>query len=192
MTRRHLLLLGTTVSLLACHDAAPTSPASISPDATPLAQRAAPPAGTGLVLDNVTSTPIPLLGDVKFHGDAVITQLALNAVGGLTASGTLTGTIKAVGQPINQTFTTDVAISGNGGGNNCSVLKVDLAPINVDVAGQIVAVDLQQTNVNAGAQGLLGTLLCTLTSAINSGVGGVVSGLLSLINGILAGGVPTP
>lgn len=191
MQRKQLLVLGVAVVVAACHDAA-TAPTLLSPDRGPVMQRAAPPAGTGLVLHNVTSTPIPLLGDAVLNGDVVITQLALNAVGGLTASGTLVGTIGAVGQTINQTFTTDVAISGSGNGNSCSVLTVDLAPINVDVAGQIVSVDLTQANATVGAQGPLGSLLCTLTKLVNRGVGGAVSALLSVINGILGGGTPTP
>jgi hypothetical protein len=72
------------------------------------------------------------------------------------------------------------------------VLTVDLAPINVDVAGQIVSVDLTQANATVGAQGPLGSLLCTLTSLVNRGIGGAVSALLSVINGILGGGTPTP
>jgi hypothetical protein len=191
MQTRQLFVLGVAVAIAACHDAA-TAPTSLSADRGPAMQRAAPPKGTGLVLHNVTSTPIPLLGDAVFNGEVVITQLALNAVGGLTASGTLVGTIGAVGQTINQTFTTDVAISGSGNGNSCSVLTVDLAPINVDVAGKIVSVDLTQANATVGAQGPLGSLLCTLTSLVNRGIGGAVSALLSVINGILGGGTPTP
>jgi hypothetical protein len=191
MQKRQLLVLGVAVAIAACHDAA-TAPSALSADREPMSQGAAPPAGTGLVLHNVTSTPIPLLGDAVFNGDVVITQLALNAVGGLTASGTIVGTIGAVGQTIDQTFTTDVAISGSGNGNSCSVLTVDLAPLNVNVAGQVVSVDLTQANATVGAQGPLGSLLCTLTSLVNRGVGGAVSALLSVVNAILGGGTPTP
>jgi hypothetical protein len=174
----------------ACHDA-PTSAVATPVPGGAAFQRAAP-AGTGIVLNNVTSTPIPLLGNVVFNGTAVITQLALNAVGGLQASGTLTGTIGALGQTITQNFTTDVVISGSGNGNSCSVITVDLAPINVNVLGQIVAIDLTAANANVGAQGPLGSLLCSLTSALNSAVGGAVSALLRVINGILGGSLPAP
>jgi hypothetical protein len=191
MRKRQLLVLGVAVAIAACHDAT-TAPTALSAGPTPTSARAAPPQGTGLVLHNVTSTPIPLLGNAVLNGEVVITQLAVNAVGGLTASGTVIGTITGVGQTINQDFTTDVAISGSGNGNSCSVLTVDLSPINVDVAGQIVSVDLTQADATVGAQGPLGSLLCTLTSLVNRGVGGAVSALLSVINAILGGGTPVP
>jgi hypothetical protein len=191
MQSRQLFVLGAAVAIAACHDT-PTAPTALSAHPAPAPARAAPPKGTGLVLHNVTSTPIPLLGDAVLNGEVVITQLALNAVGGLTASGTLTGTITGVGQTITQDFTTDVAISGSGAGNSCSVLTADLSPINVDVAGQIVSVDLTQTNATVGAQGPLGSLLCTLTRLVNSAAGGAVSALLGVINAILGGGLPAP
>jgi hypothetical protein len=193
MKKGHLLALATAAVVVACHDASTAPSTALSASSGAVQQRAAaPPQGTGIVLHNVTSTPIPLLGDAVFNGEVVITQLAVNAVGGLTASGTLIGTIGTLGQTINQNFTTDVAISGSGNGNSCSVLTVDLSPINVDVAGQIVAVDLTQVNATVGAQGPLGSLLCALTNVINQTAGAAVSALLSVINGILGGGVPTP
>jgi hypothetical protein len=192
MKRGHLLALATAAAVVACQDA-PTAPSTaLTADRAPVQQRAAPPQGTGLVLHNVTSTPIPLLGNAVFNGEVVITQLAVNAVGGLTASGTLIGTIGALGQTINQNFTTDVAISGSGNGNSCSVLTVNLAPINVAVASQIVSVDLTQANATVGAQGPLGSLLCTLTNLLNKTAGGAVSALLSVINAILGAGAPRP
>jgi hypothetical protein len=191
MQRRRLFLLGVTVAIAACHDAT-TAPTALSAGPAPASARAAPPKGTGIVLHNVTGTPVPGVGNAVFNGEVVITQLALNAVGGLTASGTIVGTVTVVGQQINQNFTTDVAISGSGNGNSCSVLTVDLSPINVDAAGQIVAVDLNPVNATVGAQGPLGSLLCTVTKLVDRGVGGAVSALLSVINAILGGGTPAP
>jgi hypothetical protein len=193
MKKGHLLALATAAAVAACHDA-PTAPSTaLSADRSAVqARAAAPPRGTGIVLHNVTGTPIPLVGDAVFNGEVVITQLAVNAVGGLTASGTLIGTIDALGQRINQNFTTDVAISGNGNGNSCSVLSVDLSPITLDVLSPVVAVDLNPVNATVGAQGPLGGLLCALTNVVNQVGGTAVSTLLSLINGILGGGVPTP
>ena len=148
--------------------------------------------GTGLTLDNVTSTPIPLLGDAVFNGEVVITQLALNAVGGLEATGTITGTIAALDGaiPIDQSFTTEVGISKTGSGGQCGVLTLDLAPINVDAAGQIVSVDVTAADVDAKATGPVGTLLCTLTSLLNKAVGGAVNGVLNALNGLLGGSIP--
>jgi hypothetical protein len=190
MNRRHLLALGATVSLLACNDAS-TSPSSLRADASPLAQQS-PPRGTGLVIDNVTGTTIPLIGNGVFRGELVITQLALNPVGGLVVNGTLIGRIGAIGQTINQSFTTDLLLLSTGSGNTCSAVTINLAPINVNVAGQLVAIDITKGGVTVGAQGPLGSLLCALTSALNSGVGSVVSAVLAIVNAILAGGLPTP
>ena len=143
--------------------------------------------GTGLTLDNVTSTPIPLLGDAVFNGEVVITKLALNAVGGLEATGTITGEIAGLGIPINQTFTTDVGISKTGSGGQCGLLSLDLAPINVDAGGETVSVDVTEANVDAKAVGPIGPLLCALTSLLNRGVGGAVNGVLNALNGLLGG-----
>jgi hypothetical protein len=159
---------------------------------TPLARPVGPAyqtfdRGTGLTLSNVTSTPIPLLGNAVFNGQAVITQLAVNAVGGLEATGTITGTITALGIPVNQSFTTDLGISKTGSGGQCGVLSLDLAPITVNAAGQIVSIDLTAANVDAKATGPVGTLLCNLTSLLNNGVGGAVKGVLNALNGLLGG-----
>ena len=146
--------------------------------------------GTGLTLDNVTSTPIPLLGDAVFNGEVVITQLALNAVGGLVATGTIEGTITGLSTPISQSFTTEVGISKTGSGGQCGLLSLDLAPINVDAAGEIVSVDLNEASVDAKAVGPIGPLLCTLTSLLNKAVGGAVNGVLNALNGLLGGQLP--
>jgi hypothetical protein len=67
------------------------------------------------------------------------------------------------------------------------VLSLDLAPINIDAAGQVVSVDLTAANVDAKATGPVGTLLCTLTSLLNRGVGGALNGVLNALNGLLGG-----
>jgi hypothetical protein len=189
--RNKVFPLALIVGMAACSEA-PTAPVTKAP-----AQQASFQfdRGTGLTLSNVTSTPIPLLGDAVFNGQVVITQLALNAVGGLEATGTITGTITALGIPINQNFTTDLGISKTGSGSQCAVLNLDLAPITVSALGQIVSVDLTAANVDVSANGTVGTLLCNLTSALNSAVGGAVKGLLNALNGLLGGGttaLPVP
>jgi len=184
LTRQMVLFLALVLGIGACNDQ-PTSPSRLAPPDGLAYQKF--DRGTGLTLDNVTSTPIPLLGDAVFNGQVVITQLALNAVGGLEATGTITGTITALGIPINQNFTTDVGISKTGSGGQCGVLSLDLAPITLDAAGQIVSVDLTAASVDAKATGPVGTLLCTLTSLLNRGVGGAVNGVLNALNGLLGG-----
>ena len=185
LAQKRLLSLAFVVAIGACADQ-PTSPKPLVPADGPALQKF--DRGTGLALSNVTSTPIPLLGDVVFNGDVLITQLALNAVGGLEATGTITGTITTLGIPIiNQDFTTDVGISKTGSGGQCGLLTLDLAPINVDAAGKIVSVDLTAANVDAKATGPVGSLLCVLTSLLNKGLGGAVNGVLNALNGLLGG-----
>jgi hypothetical protein len=183
LKRKTVLSFALVLGIGACSDQ-PTSPRALAVPDGPSYQF---DRGTGLTLDNVTSTPIPLLGDAVFNGEVVITQLALNAVGGLEATGTITGTITALGIPINQSFTTDVGISKTGSGGQCGVLSLDLAPITLDAAGQIVSVDLTAANVDAKATGPVGTLLCTLTNLLARGVGGAVNGVLNALNGLLGG-----
>jgi hypothetical protein len=183
LTRKTALALALGLGIGACSEQ-PTSPVPLRPDE---ASQQKFQRGTGLALDNVTSTPIPLLGDAVFNGQVVITQLALNPVGGLEATGTITGTITALGIPIDQNFTTDVGISKTGSGGQCGLLTLDLAPINIDAAGQIVSVDLTAASVEAKAVGPIGPLLCTLTSLVNTVAGGVVKGLLNALNGLLGG-----
>ena len=184
LTRETVLSLALVLGIGACSDQ-PTSPTALAMPGGPAYQRFN--RGTGLTLDNVTSTPIPLLGNAVFNGEVVITQLALNAVGGLEATGTITGTITAAGIPIDQSFTTDLGISKTGSGGQCGVLSLDLAPIAVDAAGQTVSADLTAAGVDAKATGPVGTLLCTLTSLLNRGVGGAVNGVLNALNRLLGG-----
>ena len=67
------------------------------------------------------------------------------------------------------------------------MLTLDLAPISVTAAGQIVSIDLTAANVDAKATGPVGSLLCTLTSLLNKGLGGAVNGVLHALNGLLGG-----
>lgn len=175
--RTTTLAAALALALGACADQ-PTAPRTPQP----LRPSAQIQHGTGLVLQNVTGTGI--LGDINFGGQAVITQLALNAVGGLVATGTLTGTVTALGQPITENFTTDVAISSTGHGR-CDLVTVDLAPISITAIGG-TSVDLQQANVTPSAEGPLGSLLCNLGQAVQ-GLAPLkaVSGLVTAINNLL-------
>jgi hypothetical protein len=184
LMRKTLPSLALIVGIGGCSSDKITSPSAL---AVPAGAAQQFDRGTGLTLENVTSTPIPLLGDAVFNGEVVITQLALNAVGGLEATGTISGTITGLSTPINQSFTTDVGISKTGSGGQCGILSLDLAPINVNAADQIVSVDLTEANVDAKAVGPIGPLLCTLTSLLNRGVGGAVNGVLNALNGLLGG-----
>lgn len=186
LTRQAALALVLALGVAACGDqSTPTGLAPTDGAAFQEFQR-----GTGLVIDNVTGTPIPLVGDAVFSGEVVITELALNAVGGLVATGVLNGTVEALGiEVVDQEFTTELGISKTGSGGQCGLLTLNLAPIDLDVAG-LAAVDLGAAEVSARAVGPIGPLLCNLTRVLNSAVGGAVNGLLNAINALLGGGGP--
>lgn len=185
-----VLALPLALALTAC-DRAPTAPPAISSTPEVAFQRPIP-AGTGIVLDNVTSLPIDLLGDVTANVNVVITGLQVSALGGLVATGTIQGTIDALGtQIVAQDFSTAVVLSGGGGPGNCQAVNVNLSPINVNVLNQTVAVDLPVTQVQVGAYGAVGNLLCTLTNLVNNLAPiGAITGVVNALTGLLSGGGP--
>src|SRR5207237_3097750 len=69
LAQKGLFSLALVVAIGACSDQ-PTSPKPLVPTDGPAYQFER---GTGLTVKNVTSTPIPLLGNVEFNGDLVIT-----------------------------------------------------------------------------------------------------------------------
>jgi hypothetical protein len=182
-----ILAMSLALGFAACSDA-PVAPASrLGPADAALAR---PTTGTGLSLTNFTSG-LPLVGDVQIT-EVVITGLS-TALGGLQASGTITGTtVNALGQTITVTddFTTDVLVSSSGAGQ-CGIVSLDLGPIAGDVFG-VVGVDIPTANVNAKASGAVGPLLCALGSVVNGVAGAAVGGILNALNGLLGGSLPAP
>jgi hypothetical protein len=175
-----LLALPLTFGLSSCANE-PTAPTAAPQGQVMLQQR--PEQGTGIALENILG--LPVIGDVTVS-QIVITELALNAVGGLQASGTITGTrIDALGNAITVTddFTTDVLISSTGPGG-CDIVTVDLAPIGADVFG-VVGVDVPVANVTTEGKGPVGRILCALGSLVNGVAGGVVRGLISALNNLI-------
>jgi hypothetical protein len=149
--------------------------------------------GTGLSLHDLTQTPIPLVGDLAFDGDLVITQLALDPLGGIDAIGTLNGTVTGPGgfEVVNEEFVADLGISRTGPGNGCSLVELDLGPLNVAVP-ELAGVNLDPVTLRAGASGPVGPLLCALTKVVGSTAGGALDAILGVLNGLLGGGGAPP
>ena len=180
---RHTVLtfpLALVLALGACGEN-PVAPetTTIPPDAS--LQQGRPQRGTGLAINNVVGG-LPLIGDVQVE-QIVITEFS-TFLGGLQASGTITGTsITVPGLTITEDFTTDVLVSSTGSGR-CDLVTLDLAPIGADVFG-IVGVDIPVANVSGQGTGPVGSLLCALGSVVNPVVGGVVGGLANALNALL-------
>jgi len=139
----------------------------------------------GTLALSLSSTPAQAqvnLGSGLVINDIDLEGVAINPVTGvLTATGgTVTGTI--AGLP----FTTDIENlvinllpdNPNTPGEECSVLHLELAPIDLDLLGLFVdtsAICLDLTAIEGG--GLLGDLLCSLAGG---DVGGLLGDLLDL------------
>lgn len=117
------------------------------------------------------------LGDVTIN-QAEITNFAVveNVVGqivGLQADGVLQLTGGVLGTDVlTQDFSTTVAVTSSGSGQ-CSVVTLDLAPININAL--VAQVDVPAATVDAKGSGALGSLLCSLGQALNPVTGAVRS-----------------
>jgi hypothetical protein len=178
--RMALLALPLAFGLTSC-GGEPTAPTAAPPGQVML-QEQRPERGTGIALEDIVGLPV--------IGDVTVTQVVISEfsifLGGLQASGTITGTtIDALGNAITVTndFTTDVLVSSTGPGG-CDVVTVDLAPIGADVFG-VVGVDVPVANVTTQGKGPVGRLLCALGSLVNGVAGGVVRGLVNALNNLI-------
>ena len=168
------------LALGACGDG-PVAPEVADTSMDARLQHGRPQRGTGLALDNVVGG-LPIIGDVQVE-QIVITEFS-TFLGGLQASGTITGTsITVPGLTLTEDFTADVLVSSTGSGR-CDLVTLDLAPIGADVFG-IVGVDIPVANISGEGTGPVGSLLCALGSIVNPVVGGVVGGLVNALNALL-------
>jgi hypothetical protein len=137
---------------------------------------------TGLLTDIPVTGALP--GGGTFNGLLDITGFAIQN-GQLVVSGVLTGTatVGGVVTEINQTFT-NILASLLGGGGQCTILTLDLGPLNLDLLG--LQVDLSAINLDVTAQrgpgNLLGNLLCAVAGLLDAG--GPLQGILNLLNQI--------
>jgi hypothetical protein len=110
--------------------------------------------------------------------------------GAITAIGTLTGTATTTGgQVISIVRNFAVPINAAATQATCSILHLELGPLNLDLLGLVV--DLNQVVLDvtavAGAGNLLGNLLCAVAGLLDgSGPLGSVAFLLNRILSILA------
>jgi hypothetical protein len=71
----------------------------------------------------------------------------------------------------------------------CDILRLDLAPLELDLLGLVVNLDrvLLTIVAESGAGNLLGNLLCAVTGLLDSaGLAGVLGPVTQILNGILA------
>ena len=140
-----------------------------------------PQRGTGLALENVVGG-LPIIGDIQIT-QVVITEFS-TFLGGLQASGTITGaSVSVPGLTVTDDFTADVLISSTGTGR-CDLVTIDLAPFDANLLG-LVQVDIPTANVSGEGSGAIGPLLCNLGTLINTVGGGVIRGLVSALNALL-------
>ena len=188
---RTLLPALALISVAGCENA-PTAPAVVAvSDVAVAAQRAGPPRGTGLVLENVITLPVDVVGEVPVSVDAVITGLQFSTLTGLNATFDLIAETEVAGtRIIREDLVAAVSLSSAGGRGGCEVVTVNLAPVNVDAAG-LGVVDIPAADVAARAEGAAGTLLCVVTRLVQALAPiDAILGVVNALTGILGGGAP--
>jgi hypothetical protein len=135
-------------------------------------------AGVAVLVAVFTGAAAPAQAQVNLTGITNLQGVNYNPVTRVLtiASGTLQGTLAGI------PFTTDITnfVLSPGQGNSCSVLDLELGPINLSLLGLNVNTSPICLTITAQqGQGILGDLLCSL-----AGSGGV----LDTITGILTGG----
>ena len=152
-------------------------------------QNAAAPRGTGLVLNNVITLPVDVVGEVPVNVDAVITGLQFSVAGGLTATFDLIADVEVAGtRVIAEDLTSALSLSSAGGRGGCEVVNVNLEPVAVNAAG-LTTVDIPVTEVDVRAEGAAGNLLCTVTRLVNAVAPiSAITGVVNALTGLLGGG----
>jgi hypothetical protein len=187
MRRRVALVLPFALGIAACGQD-PVAPERAAIPQEPLLQAGPPPRGTGLVLHSLTGVSLPIVGQVDelTIDQVVINEIILgNVIGGivgLEVTGTINGTIGAVGTPVvDQQFTSTLSVTPGPGG--CRIVTVDLGPLNIDALGLVTA-DVPEATVEGKGSGAVGSLLCTLGSLVSGVVGGATRGVQGVLNAL--------
>jgi hypothetical protein len=171
-------LVGTATAVLLA-GAVGIVPAATSASAAPAARAAAPAAPPAATTLPVTGT---LPDGTAFTG--ALSNLTTSVVDGVVQ---LSGTIAGTGLPAGgTTFTApiqDVAAT-----QGCSILNLDLGPLNLDLLGLVIDLAPVSLDVTAvpGAGKLLGNLLCAVAGLLD-GPGGALGGIAALLNRLLTG-----
>jgi hypothetical protein len=143
---------------------------------------------------NQLLTNVPVTGALSdggtFVGNLDITGITRTASGALQFAGNLTGTATdALGgaTPYNVDFTGVLGSLTGAGSGKCSILHLDLGPLNLDLLG--LQVDLSEVVLDVNAQpgpgNLLGNLLCSVAHLLDGGPAGALNNLLRIINNLL-------
>lgn len=130
-------------------------------------------------------------GGGVFNGVLKVTHVAVDsATGALSAAGTLSGTLtNATGQVIGNV--TNLAVSNiplASVSGSCTILTLNLGPLDLDLLGLTVHLNQVVLNITAvpGAGNLLGNLLCSVSNLLNGGnLGSLLTQLTGLLNQIL-------
>lgn len=130
-------------------------------------------------LDNIAVSGVANTSGT-FTGFITVESLAVDGQGNLLANGVINGvaTLDSLTTTVvNQAFSAPLALDGsNGGGKGkkCSILSLDLGPLNLDLLG--LQIDLSEVVLDiSGATGsgkLLGNLLCNITHVLDKGANG--------------------
>ena len=171
-------LVGTATAVLLA-GAVGLVPAATSASAAPAASSAATAA-------KPAATTLPVAGTLPdgtaFAGS--LSNLSTSVVNGVVQ---LSGTITGTGLPTGGTAFTaplqDVAVT-----QGCSILNLDLGPLNLDLLGLVIDLAPVSLDVTAvpGAGKLLGNLLCAVAGLLD-GPGSALGGIAALLNRLLTG-----
>ena len=133
------------------------------------------------------ATTLPVTGTLP-DGSAftgALSNLTTSVVDGVVQlSGTITGTGLPTG---GTTFTAPIQdVTATQG---CSILNLDLGPLNLDLLGLVVDLSPVSLDVTAvpGAGNLLGNLLCAVAGLLDGGPAGALNGVAALLNRLLTG-----
>jgi hypothetical protein len=136
---------------------------------------------------SLASVPISFTdptGTLTFSGTLDVTNfVAQNGV--VDAVGTLTGTLTNTVTGVVTTITQDVVLPLLSASGSCTILHLELGPLDVNLLGLMVHLDKVVLDVSgqAGPGNLLGNLVCGVANALNSNI--AATALANLLNNLL-------
>ncbi|NEN07720.1 ABC transporter substrate-binding protein [Diaminobutyricibacter tongyongensis] len=158
-------------------------PANAAPAAPAISSAASAASTARATASSAINQVIPGVG--TFVGTFTPTSFS-NQNGVLSVTGLVTGTLTSltgVVTPVSQTVTTTV--SGAAATAACSILSLQLGPLNLNLLGLVVTLNQVNLNITAvpGAGNLLGNLLCGVAGLLDRGV--ALNGLVNQLNHLL-------
>jgi hypothetical protein len=138
---------------------------------------AAPPS------QGANAATVPIVTDT-FNGVLSITQFAVQN-GEIVALGTLSGTLTTATGAVS--IVSDVVLPLLQASGTCSILHLELGPLDLNLLGVTVHLDKVVLDVSAqsGPGNLLGNLLCAVSHLLDSNA--TLTAVTNLLNGILGG-----